>query len=91
MGSQATEILDAARETAEKVKGLKAADRKAYIAQAAQALEQFNQQQAKLETLGRSGGRRARGVISDASAEIGFMHSDLARAVSTGLGLRGVR
>lgn len=91
VGSQATEILDAARETAEKVKGLKASDRRAYIAQAAQALEEFNQQQTKLETLARSGGRRARGVISDTSAEIGFMHADLARAVSTGLGLRGGR
>ena len=40
-GAQATEILDAARETADKVASLKAGDRKAYIAQAAQALEQF--------------------------------------------------
>lgn len=89
--TQAAEILDAARETAQKVAALKAADRKSYISQAATAIEQFNAQQTKLTELALTGGRRARAVVSDASAEINLMHEELARAVSAGLGLRSAR
>jgi MoxR-like ATPase len=84
---QSVEILDAAREIATKVAGLKAGDRKIYIAQAAQAVEQFDSQQAKLQELAKSGGRRAKAVISDAVAEIQGLHAEVARAVSSGLGL----
>jgi MoxR-like ATPase len=91
VGAQATEILDSAKETAEKVATLKAGDRKAYIAQAAQALEQFQAQQKKLALLTRSAGRRAIAVITDATQEIGELHADLARAVSVGLGLRSAK
>jgi MoxR-like ATPase len=90
-GCQAAEILDAARETANRVTALKTTDRKAYISQAASAIEQFNQQQEKLGKLGKSAGRRAKEVIADAKAEICSMHEDLARAVSAGLGLRAAR
>jgi hypothetical protein len=38
-----------------------------------------------------AGGRRARAVVADASAEINTMHAELARAVSAGLGLRAAR
>lgn len=85
---QATEILDAAKETADKVAGLKSGDRKAYIAQAAQALETFTQQVSKLQKLGKSAGRRAKDSIDAANADITAMHEDLARTVSSGLGLR---
>jgi MoxR-like ATPase len=84
---QSLEILDAAREIATKVSSLKSGDRKAYIAQAAQAVEQFDAQQVKLADLAKSGGRRAKAVISDAVAEIQGLHAEVARAVSTGLGL----
>lgn len=84
---QALEILDAAREIAMKVAGLKSGDRKTYIAQAAQAVEQFDAQQAKLADLGRSGGRRSKVVIKDSVAEIQGLHAELARAVSAGLGI----
>jgi MoxR-like ATPase len=84
---QSVEILDAAREIATKVAGLKAGDRKLYIAQAAQAVEQFDAQQAKLQELAKSAGRRAKAVISDAVAEIQGLHAEVARAVSSGLGL----
>jgi len=84
---QSLEILDAAREIATKVASLKSGDRKQYIAQAAQAVEQFDAQQAKLADLGKSCGRRARAVISDAVAEIQGLHAEVARAVSTGLGI----
>jgi MoxR-like ATPase len=91
VGAQAAEILDAARETANKVQALKAGDRKAYIAQAAQALEQFQAQQGKLSRLAKGAGRRASGVITDATEEIVAMHAELARTVSAGLGLRSAR
>ena len=91
VGTQAQEILDAARETAQKVSGMKSGDRKAYIGQAASTIEQFDAQQKKLTELSRSGGRRAKTVISDASTEIQAMHAELARAVSAGLGLRALR
>jgi MoxR-like ATPase len=92
VGSQATEILDAARETSQKVAAIKAgSDRKKYVAEAAQALEQFNQQQERLAKLGKNAGRRAKDVIVDATADIQAMHAELARVVSVGLGLRGSR
>jgi MoxR-like ATPase len=91
VGAQATEILDSARETANKVATLKAEDRKQYISQAAQALEQFGQQQKKLAMLTKSAGRRAITVIAESTQEIGELHADLARAVSAGLGLRSAR
>lgn len=91
VGAQAAEILDAARETAARVAALQAGDRKQYIAQAAQALEQFQAQQKKLAQLTKGAGRRATGVITDATEEIGAIHADLARTVSAGLGLRSAR
>ncbi len=90
-GTQAQEILDAARETAERVTGLKAGDRKAYISAAAGAIEAYVQQQERLTELALKGGRRARAVVADASAEIDAIHRELAQAVSAGLGLRGTR
>ena len=84
---QSLEILDAAREIATKVASLKSGDRKAYIGQAAQAVEQFDAQQAKLAELAKTGGRRAKSVIGDAVAEIQGLHAEVARAVSSGLGL----
>ena len=91
VGAQAAEILDAARETAAKVAALKAGDRKAYISQAAQALEQFQAQQKKLGLLTKGAGRRATAVIQDSNDEILALHTDLARTVSAGLGLRSAR
>ncbi len=91
VGAQAAEVLDAARETAAKVAALQAGDRKQYIAQAAQALEQFQAQQKKLGQLTKGAGRRATAVIQDANDEILALHTDLARTVSAGLGLRSAR
>jgi len=88
---QAVQILDAARETAQKVAGLQSGDRKAYVSQAAQAIEDFETQQKKLVELGNSAGRRGRTVIDDAKTEIQGMHAQLARAISAGLGLRSLR
>ena len=85
--AQATEVLDAARETAQKVASLQAGDRKAYIAQAAQAIDAFGQQQRRLTDLAKSAGKRAKATIADATADISVMHGELARAVSAGLGL----
>ncbi len=91
VGAQAAEILDAARESAARVAALIAGDRKAYIAQAAQALEQFQAQQKKLGQLAKGAGRRASVVIQDSMDEIIALHAELARNVSAGLGLRSAR
>ncbi|MBS2031594.1 MAG: AAA family ATPase [Deltaproteobacteria bacterium] len=87
VGAQAAEILDAARETSTKVQQLANADRKTYIAQAAQSLEQFKEQEKRLVHLSKGAGKRAKVVIDDAKSEITSLHAELARAVSTGLGL----
>jgi MoxR-like ATPase len=91
VGAQANEILDAARETAAKIAGLQSGDRKQYIAAAAQGLEQFQAQQKKLGQLAKGAGRRASAVIQAANDEIVAIHTDLARTVSAGLGLRSAR
>jgi MoxR-like ATPase len=88
VATQAIEILDAARETAEKTQALRNTDRKAYISRCTESIDQFNQQLAKLEKLAHSGGKRAREVIAEASQEITTLHEDMARSVSSGLGLR---
>ena len=90
-GFQAVQILDAARETAQKVAGLQSGDRKAYVSQAAQAIEEFETQQKKLGELGQSAGRRGHAIIDDAKIEIQGMHAQLARTISAGLGLRSLR
>ena len=91
VAAQATEVLDAARETAQKVASVKAGDRKAYISQAAQAIDAFGQQQRRLADLAKSAGKRAKAAIADATADIAVMHGELARAVSAGLGLGATR
>ncbi len=50
-------------------------------------LEEFRAQQTKLSELGRSSGTRAKDIITDAQAEVNGLHAELARSVSTGLGL----
>ena len=91
VSAKTAEILDAARETAAKVAGLRSSDRKAYIASAAQALDDFKAQQARLAELGRGAGPRAKATLADAGQEIAQLHSDLARSVTHGLGLGGAR
>jgi len=91
ISAKASEIVDAARETAARIAGLRATDRKAYVAQAAQALEDFRAQQTLLTDLVTQAGPRAKQAITDASSEIAQLHSDLARVLTTGLGLGGAR
>lgn len=57
------------------------------MAQAAQALEEFHAQQKKLRDLAREAGRRAKQSIAEADQEIGQLHAEVARDLSTGLGL----
>ncbi len=91
VSAKAAEILDAARETAAKVAGLRSSDRKAYIANAAQALDEFKAQQVRLAELARGAGPRAKATLADAGQEIAQLHADLARSVTHGLGLGGAR
>ena len=87
VSAKAAEVLDTARETAGRVAGLRTTDRRSYVGQAAQALEEFQQQQERLKDLSRGAGPRAKQTLSDAAQEIGQLHSDLAHALSAGLGL----
>jgi MoxR-like ATPase len=91
VSAKAAEVLDAARETAARVAALRSSDRKSYLAQAAQALEEFTAQQAKLKGLANGAGPRAKQALGDADQEIAQLHYELARAVSVGLGLGGAR
>jgi MoxR-like ATPase len=91
VSAQATEICDAARETAQKIAALKAGDRKSFVSEAAQGLDAFTAQQKKLAALAKTGGRRAKAVINDVTSEIAAMHGEIAQAVSAGLGLGGAR
>jgi len=91
VSAKAAEVLDAARETAARVAGLRNSDRKSYLAQAAQALEDFKAQQVKLKDLATGAGPRAKQALGDADQEIAQLHYELARAVSVGLGLGGAR
>ena len=88
VSTQATEVLDAARETAQKVSTMQnVGDRKDFITHAAQALHAFKQQESRLNELAKGAGKRAHGTISDALTEIRSLHAEMARAVSQGLGL----
>ncbi|OFX24394.1 MAG: ATPase [Anaeromyxobacter sp. RBG_16_69_14] len=91
VGSQALEILDAARETSARVSALQLSDRRSYLSAATNALEEFNAQQAKLADLAKSAARRAKQAIADATSEILQLHTELARIVATGLRIGGAR
>jgi MoxR-like ATPase len=93
ISAQATEILDAARETAARITGLRStsSDRKAFVGSAAQALDDFDAQKRKLDDLSRTAGPRAKQTIGDATQEIAQLRADLARSVSSGLNLGGNR
>jgi MoxR-like ATPase len=91
LSTQAVEILDVAMETSAKVVGLDKADRATYVAQAAKALDEFRQQQQKLTELTKGAGKRAGRTIADAAQQIQQLHSELARSLSQGLGLNGLR
>jgi len=89
VSAKASEVLDAARETAAKIAGLRSSglERKEFTSQAAEALQEFKAQRLKLEDLGKSAGPRAKANISEAVAEITQLHADLARSVSAALGI----
>lgn len=88
--SQANLILDAARDTAARVAGTKA-DRKAYVAQAAQALEELQAQKTKLADLAKEAGPRARSTLADVQQEIQLLHAELSRSVASTMGLGPAR
>ena len=93
VSAQTAEILDAARETAARVAGLRssASDKRAFVGPAAQALQEFDEQRRKLEDLVQTAGPRAKANIGDASQEIIQLRTELARSLSTGLGLGTTR
>ncbi len=92
ISAQAAEILDAARETAARVAGLRStADRKTYVGSAAQALDDLLQQRDRLTALSKSAGPRAQTTLSDAGQEISQLHNELARVVSGAINRGAIR
>ena len=91
LSTQATEILDVALETSARVAGLDRSERSKYVAEAARALEEFRHQQQKLAELAKGAGRRAAKTIADAAQQVQQLHAELARSLSQGLGLAGLR
>lgn len=88
VSAQANAILDAARDTAARVAAL-TGDRKAYIAQAATALDDFKAQEKKLADLAGDAGPRARATITEASQEIQLLLGEIKRSLSNRMNLRG--
>lgn len=82
-----TEVLDAAREQAQKLEQLKATDRKQFIAAASNSIQEFDTQQTKLGELAKSAGKRASALVTDASQEIANMKNEYARIITQALGL----
>lgn len=87
VGTQAQEVLEAARETMADVVKLKAGERSLYIGGAVKAIDTFIEQKNKLSEMKKAGGKRSKIVIADALAEIQGMHADVKRVASESLGI----
>jgi MoxR-like ATPase len=90
VSSQANQILDAARDTAARIVAV-TSDRKTYMTQAAQALDELKAQQKKLDELTRNAGPRAKATVADVQQEIQMLHAELARGVATTMGFGAAR
>jgi MoxR-like ATPase len=90
VSSQANQILDAARDTAARIVAV-TSDRKTYMTQAAQALDELKAQQKKLDELTRNAGPRAKANVADVQQEIQMLHAELARGVATTMGFGAAR
>jgi MoxR-like ATPase len=88
---QASEVLEAARETVSRAQALKARHRRAYLAQAAQALVELRAQIEMLVRLSESASRRARSVVEEAISELNELHAVLTRDVHAAQGLKLLR
>lgn len=86
-GVQATEILDAARETASTLANQKFRDQKAYMQQGVNVLEDFGNQMTKLTDLQKSAGKRAQGTIKEALGKISMMREEIGKHITKRIGL----
>lgn len=85
---QASEVLEAARETVERARALKIRHQRAYLARAAQALVELRAHVEMLVRLLESASRRARVAIDDAITEVNELHAELTRDVHASQGLK---
>jgi MoxR-like ATPase len=85
---QASEILEASRETVARAWALKTRHRRAYLTQAAHALVELRAHVEMLVRLSESASRRARGAIDDAITEVNELHAELTRDVHSTQGLK---
>lgn len=84
---QVAEVVDAAREASQKAQALRASNQDSFLQVAKQTLDQFRQQQVRLDGLASKAGPRARQAVQDGQAEIKSLHGELARALAAGMGL----
>ena len=88
VSAQAREVLDAARETAARIAGVRQTKgREEYMPAATRAVQEFEEQRKKLDALATSAGKRAKATITEAQQEIGQLHQELARSLARGLGI----
>ncbi len=85
---QASEQLEAARETVERAWALKIRHQRAYLARAAQALVELRAHVEMLVRLSESASWRARVAIDDAMTEVNELHAELTRDVHATQGLK---
>ncbi|NNC16687.1 hypothetical protein HJC22_13275 [Corallococcus exiguus] len=88
---QASEVLEAARETVSRAQALKARHRRAYLAQAARALVELRAQIEMLVRLSESASRRAQSIVEEAISELNELHAVLTRDVHAAQGLKLLR
>jgi MoxR-like ATPase len=87
--AQAREILDAARETAARIAGIRSTKPKdEFMSEATRAIKEYEEQKKKLAGLASGAGPRASQTIQEAQQEIVQLHQDLGRNLAAGLGLR---
>lgn len=87
--AKAMEVLDSARELSKKIVSLKGKDKAAYVGQAVNAIDTFNEQKDELQKLTGDAGKRAKRTINDAVIEIQGMAAEARRVAASSLGLGG--
>jgi MoxR-like ATPase len=89
--AKAVEILDSARETAQKIASLQNKDRAKYVGAAASAIDQFEEQKVQLSNLVKKAGKRARITVNDAITEIQGLAAEATRVAAASLGIGRAR
>lgn len=87
VSAQATEVLEAARETMANVVKLKAGERSLYIGGAVKAIDSFVEQKNRLIEIDKGASKRAKVTVRDAITEVQGMHAEVKRVAADSLGI----